>query len=110
SLDLFGCVTGPLRDDLDHRRRQVGIGVDGQAPKGPDAGSNEQGSKQRDEKTLREGAGDNPVDYRTRPNVWFQRCRRDAIGLVDHWLCANWRNKPPSDTTLSPDCSPDAIW
>ncbi len=30
-LDFLGGMAGPLRDDLDHRRREIGIGIDRQA-------------------------------------------------------------------------------
>src|SRR6185437_12742995 len=112
-LDFLGGVTGPLRDDLDHRRREVGVGVHRQPPERPDARANEEHAEQRDEKPLAERSADEAVDVGllgvapVRPLGPRGRC----VGRGrTHWLCANCRNRPPSDTTLSPGVSPDAIW
>ena len=52
ALDLFGGVAGPLRDEFDLRRREIGIGVDRHAPEGDDAGDSHGGREHQHQKAL----------------------------------------------------------
>jgi hypothetical protein len=45
-------VTGPLRDDLDYGRRQIGIGIDRQASQGMYPGADEHEDHERDKQRL----------------------------------------------------------
>ena len=52
ALDFFGGVAGPLRDQLDHRWRKVGIGVDRHALEGDRAGDDDQQREHQHDEAL----------------------------------------------------------
>ena len=59
---LLRRVARPLGGDRDHRRRQVGIGVDRQPLPRADAGGDQQHRQECDEDPLLEAERDDPVD------------------------------------------------
>ena len=96
---LFRRVAGPLGGDRDHRRRQVGISVDRQPLPRADAGGDQQHRQERDEDSLLEAEGDDPVDE-------GGAGRRRLGRILAHWLCMNWRKIAPFATILSPLARP----
>jgi hypothetical protein len=61
-LNFFGRVTRPLGGDRNHRRRQIGIGIDRQTVPCVDAGRNQKHRKEGDEDALFEAERDEAVD------------------------------------------------
>ena len=63
SFDLFGGVAGPLRDQLDHGRRKIRIGVHRHALKGIRAGDDEKRHQHQDQEPLPQRELDNVMDH-----------------------------------------------
>ncbi len=101
ALDFLGRMSRPLRDDLDHRRRQVRIRIHRQAFERPPARAGQDRRQQHDEKALRERGRDDAVDQRRRAQLRPVRKRRLA-----HWVSMKRRKMAPCATILSPACSP----
>ncbi len=62
-LHLLGRVTGPLRDDLHHRRRQVRIGIDGHVRERDSSADGEEHHHHEDEESLPECELNDAVDH-----------------------------------------------
>jgi len=52
ALDFLGGVAGPLRDEFNLRRREIGIGVNRHAPEGDDSGDGHGGREHQNQKAL----------------------------------------------------------
>ena len=63
---FLGGVSGPLGDDLDHRRRKIGIGIHRQAIQRPRPRADQHERQEDDEKALPQRRGDDPVHDRSR--------------------------------------------
>jgi hypothetical protein len=63
ALDFFGGVAGPLGDELDHRWREVGVGVNGHSLEGKRARDHQQGYQDQDQEPLTEGELDYLIDH-----------------------------------------------
>ena len=64
ALDLFRRLAGPLRDDLDDRRRRIGIGLDVQGLERNDAPSAEEGGERNQhERTPRQAKSDETTEH-----------------------------------------------
>ncbi len=103
-LHFLRRMSRPLRDDVHHRRRQVGIGVHRQGVVGPHTGRSQAQRQQHHQHALLQREGDDAVDQRG-------PARRRPLGrcLRAHWVCMNCRKIAPSTTTWSPACSPPGI-
>jgi hypothetical protein len=75
----------PLRDDLDHRRRQIGIGVDRKPVQSAQSDSDQNERQQGDEELLLEAYRDDPVDE----GRAGRRRQVRSVRMVAHWLCMN---------------------
>ena len=62
-FDFFGGMVGPLRDDFDLRRREVGIGVHGHALKGQDAADRDESGQHQHQEPLPQRRLDDSVDH-----------------------------------------------
>ncbi len=63
ALDLFRGVTGPLRNEFDHGRRKIGIGIDGHALKGNGARNDDEHGDHHHQEALLKGELDNTMDH-----------------------------------------------
>ena len=100
-LHFLGRVAGPLGDDLDDRRRQVGIGIHRQARQRAGARAGQQQRQQQDQEGLGQRRGHDAVHDR-------RRARHGFVGgqWLAHWFCMNWTKMPPSTTIRSPAVRP----
>ena len=64
ALDFFGGVAGPLRDELDHGRRKIGISVDGHARKETAPAITIKDRDHQHEEALAQGELDDVMDHR----------------------------------------------
>ncbi len=102
-LDFLGGMSRPLRHDFDAWRREIRVRVDRQPRERPDADTPERQREDDDEERLREGAAHEPVDHRCRRGWGRVPLMNDRLA---HWLSANWMNRAPLATTLSPAVFP----
>ena len=112
-LHLFGRMTGPLRDDLHHRRREIGVRVYRQSLERPEPDHGDRQRADRDEQPLPQRHGDDAVDERRPAGRLFGRRVCDLVRpgiplllLLAHWVCANCTNSAPSEMIRSPALSP----
>src|ERR1700676_980182 len=63
ALDFFSGVARPLGNELDHRRRKIGISVHGHALKGNGAGNDDEHSHHEHEEALLESELDDAMDH-----------------------------------------------
>ena len=101
---FLGRMPRPLRDDVDHRRRQIRVRIHRQDVVGPHAGRSQAQRQQHHQHALLQRERDDAVDQRG-------RARRQPFGwgLRAHWVCMKCRKIAPSTTTLSPACRPSGI-
>ena len=103
ALNLFGRVAGPLRDQFDLRRGEIGIGVHGHAPEGDDSGDHhEEGEHQHQEALTKRRLYDS-MDHSGVDSLLILIVRFSVQCFYRCSELANCRNKLPSPITRSPD-------
>src|SRR5690242_16382376 len=94
ALDFFSGVAGPLGDEFDHGRGEIGVGVDGHLAEGPGTGKDDEQSRHEDEKTLMESELDDAVDH-GRGGACIRP--RETLGIEERFFTALG---PPAAGTL----------
>src|SRR5262245_42534072 len=95
TLDLFGGVPGPLRDEFDHRGREVRVSIHRHLAKRPCARDHHEHSDHENQKTLAKREMYDAMDHR-----WV----RKLLYCCNEFM--NCKNRLPLPATRSPSLSP----
>src|ERR1039457_6125879 len=80
TLEFFGGMAGPLGDELDVRRREIGIGVDGEFLKRPCAPHHQGDGRHNNQERLSECEGNESGDHGVSLIGYWWRIARREIG------------------------------